>query len=87
MRDSGATENSAGFRVHRDNIGDGSWSGQQACGSVKDNATQAPQHQKEAASHELTCAEPSTVTTEHLAKTRAKQSLLKLLTKAYKYSF
>ena len=40
----------------------------------------------EAASHDLTCTEPST-TNEELARTRAKQSLLKLLTKAYKYSF
>jgi hypothetical protein len=40
----------------------------------------------EAASHDLTCTEPST-TNEELARTRAKQSLLKLLAKAYKYSF
>jgi hypothetical protein len=40
----------------------------------------------EAASHDLTCTEPST-TNEELARTRAKQSLLKLLAKAYKYRF
>ena len=41
----------------------------------------------EAASEDITCSEPLTVTAEQLAATRAKQSLLKLLAKAYKYRF
>jgi hypothetical protein len=41
----------------------------------------------EAASDAITCTEPSTLSPEQLATTRAKQSLLKLLTKAYKYRF
>jgi len=39
----------------------------------------------EAASQDLKCSESSTLTAEQLATTRAKQSLLKLLGKAYKY--
>jgi hypothetical protein len=39
----------------------------------------------EAASQDMRCTEPSTVTAEQLATTRAKQSLLKLLGNAYKY--
>ena len=41
----------------------------------------------EAASDDLKCTAPSTLTNEQLAQTRGKQSLLKLLAKAYKYSF
>ena len=41
----------------------------------------------EAALDDLKCTAPSTVTNEQLAQTRGKQSLLKLLAKAYKYSF
>jgi len=39
----------------------------------------------EAADHDLKCAERSSVTAEQLATTRAKQSLIKLLGKAYKF--
>jgi len=39
----------------------------------------------EAASQDLKCTEPSALTAEQLATTRAKQSLLTLLGKAYKY--
>ena len=41
----------------------------------------------EAASDDLKCTALSTLTNEQLAQTRGKQSLLKLLAKAYKYSF
>jgi len=41
----------------------------------------------EATSKDMTCTETLTLTAEQLATTRAKQSLLKLLTKAYKYRF
>ena len=41
----------------------------------------------EAASEAITCTAPSTLTPDQLATTRAKQSLLKLLGKAYRYRF
>jgi hypothetical protein len=41
----------------------------------------------EAASQDMRCTEPWTVTAEQLATTRGKQSMLKLLAKAYKYRF
>jgi hypothetical protein len=41
----------------------------------------------EAAGQDMTCTDASALTAEDLATTRAKQSLLKLLAKAYKYRF